>query len=154
MVCERCGKFVHESHPHYVLSKDKILCYDCAFIKGKITATDYLNFNGIWLDSARAAVNKNGEICVVLYGKFPWEKKDKDYRQSKEYSEWRNIVFRRDSFQCQICKAIGGRLEAHHIFPFKKYPDKRFDIDNGVTLCKACHKKVHKEKSCEWLHTG
>lgn len=59
---------------------------------------------------------------------------------SYEYVNWRVSVFTRDQFTCQICKKIGGFLEAHHIKSWAKYPDLRFDINNGITLCKSCHK--------------
>jgi len=34
---------------------------------------------------------------------------------------------------------------AHHLKTFKDYPELRFDVDNGQTLCRSCHKKVHEE---------
>ena len=61
-----------------------------------------------------------------------------------EYQEWRRKVFERDRFVCQDRGySNGGILEAHHILPFSKYPDRRFDVDNGVTLCKYCHQIRH-----------
>ena len=65
------------------------------------------------------------------------------YRTSKEYREWRLSVFERDKFCCCSCGNIGGELNAHHILPFRKYLSLRLDINNGVTLCKDCHNKVH-----------
>lgn len=60
-------------------------------------------------------------------------------RSSFEMKEWRTAVFERDDFTCQLCGERGGRLNAHHIFSFAEYPDDRFVVDNGSTLCKDCH---------------
>lgn len=64
------------------------------------------------------------------------------FRPRYELTEWRNSVFRRDNYTCQICGQHGGRLQAHHIKGYKQYPDLRWDLNNGVTLCVECHKKT------------
>lgn len=63
-------------------------------------------------------------------------------RHSMEYRQWRETVFERDSYTCQYCNIRGGRLNADHIKPFALYPQLRFDISNGRTLCEDCHKKT------------
>lgn len=65
-------------------------------------------------------------------------------RRSIEYKEWRNSVFKRDGYVCAHCGKKGGDLAAHHIKPWAKFPDSRFDVSNGITLCKECHKKEHR----------
>ena len=32
-----------------------------------------------------------------------------------------------------------GRLEAHHILDWINYPELRYEINNGITLCHAHH---------------
>ena len=64
-------------------------------------------------------------------------------RQSLEYTLWRRAVFERDKFMCIFGgKEHGNKLQADHIKPFSYYPELRFAIDNGRTLCKDCHRKT------------
>jgi len=66
--------------------------------------------------------------------------------QSREYKKWRKAVFERDNYTCQSCGKRGCYLEAHHIKPFVSNPELVFELSNGITLCKECHKKVHREE--------
>ena len=70
----------------------------------------------------------------------------KRIRNSKEYMAWRLEVFKRDGFKCQICGKVGGELNAHHIKRFSTYLNERLNVDNGITLCKKCHREIHRKK--------
>ena len=64
-------------------------------------------------------------------------------RNSIEMIEWRKKVFERDNYACVIGgKAHGHKLHADHIKPFSLYPELRFVLSNGRTLCEDCHKKT------------
>jgi len=81
-------------------------------------------------------------------------------RESEKYSTWRTSVYKRDDYICQECFQEGYELEAHHIEKFSHImrknniktfegalsSEKLWDIDNGKTLCKKCHKKLHRTK--------
>ncbi len=82
-------------------------------------------------------------------------------RNSVEYSFWRKQIFERDNYTCQICGRKNKKgdkviIEVDHIYPFSKILDdfditsieeaisceKIWDIENGRTLCRECHKKT------------
>ncbi len=66
-------------------------------------------------------------------------------RQLSETREWRDKVFARDNYTCQLCgDARGGNLNAHHIKPWAKHPSIRRVLENGITLCRTCHVNTHK----------
>lgn len=60
-------------------------------------------------------------------------------RKSKEYKQWRIEVYKKDYFACQQCGYKGKDIIAHHIYPFSKYLEYRFEVKNGITLCRTCH---------------
>ena len=70
-------------------------------------------------------------------------------RTGLEIKLWREKVFERDEYTCQRCSAKSKKgkqvyLVAHHIKSFALRPNLRFDVENGLTLCKECHYKEHR----------
>mgnify|MGYP001583738849 CR=1 FL=1 len=66
---------------------------------------------------------------------------NRGHRNSVQYTIWREQVFKRDNWTCQICEVRGGViLNADHIRPWSKFPELRFEVSNGRTLCLGCHK--------------
>lgn len=64
-------------------------------------------------------------------------------RNSLQMKLWREAVFARDAWQCVWGgREHGNELHADHIKPFALFPELRFSIDNGRTLCVDCHKKT------------
>jgi hypothetical protein len=61
------------------------------------------------------------------------------------YTEWRKSVFIRDNYTCRGC-GFKGYVTAHHIMGWSHYPELRYDIDNGLTLCEDCHSKTDNYK--------
>ena len=68
-------------------------------------------------------------------------------RRSSAYRDWRNEVHKRDNFSCRIAdNNCDGRLEVHHILGYKEYPELRYKINNGITLCHAHHPRKRAEE--------
>lgn len=61
-------------------------------------------------------------------------------RTSVQYKLWKKVVLERDKFTCIWCGTKDKTLHVDHIKPFSLYPELRFAIDNGRTLCIDCHK--------------
>lgn len=67
---------------------------------------------------------------------------DRLARYSPEAENWRKAVFERDNYTCQVCGVRGTYLEADHIKPWAFFPELRFELSNGRTLCRSCHDKT------------
>lgn len=59
------------------------------------------------------------------------------------YLNWRKSVLKRDKHTCQMpgCRRR-KTLEIHHIRTYAKNPTIRTDVNNGITLCRECHKSI------------
>lgn len=56
---------------------------------------------------------------------------------------WAKQIKKKYNYICCICHKKGGELNSHHIKSWKEYPDVRYNLDNGITLCTDCHRWVH-----------
>lgn len=73
-------------------------------------------------------------------------------RCTSQHIKWSRAIKKRDNYTCQMCGLQSKRgMEAHHVYSFTKYPSKRYDLDNGVTLCKPCHWTQIKQKEPQSL---
>lgn len=65
----------------------------------------------------------------------------KNWRHTRDYRIWRAGVIRKTP-KCIICNSIKNR-QAHHINNGEHHPEGRFDVKNGITLCRKCHSIFH-----------
>ena len=60
-------------------------------------------------------------------------------------------VFMRDNYTCKICtepfaaEDAAEELEAHYITAQNEMPNEGSVSENGITLCKPCHRDVQQE---------
>ena len=86
-------------------------------------------------------------ISIQEWKEFSTTKEER-LRRGADHKAWRKAVFARDNFTCQLCgdrshKGHSVELHPHHIKPKKQFPELRFVVANGTTLCLSCHKKIH-----------
>ena len=68
-------------------------------------------------------------------------------RRSYEYMGWARKVRVRDGYKCRIDNEdCCGKIEVHHILPYRDYPELHYQINNGITLCHALHPRVRSEE--------
>lgn len=75
-----------------------------------------------------------------------WKHGRTRHHHTPEHQAWREAIYARDGYACQDCGRVrrpGDRviLEAHHIKPYAEFPELAFDLDNGITLCRECHRQ-------------
>lgn len=81
----------------------------------------------------------SGENNYNWKGGYPEYK----HQNNRFYKRWREKVFKRDDYTCQICSKRGCHIHPHHKMSYTFYPNARYDVNNGVTLCVKCHRWVH-----------
>lgn len=69
---------------------------------------------------------------------------------SREVSpDLRQMCFERDGWECQKCGSSES-LHCHHIDGVVQNKIISNDLENVITLCKNCHKEVHRQDGCRY----
>ena len=84
--------------------------------------------------------------CPIFW-KHKWPKGFKIATSREVQPELRQLVLKRDGYQCVKCGSTES-LHCHHITGVELNPIESADMDNCITLCKSCHKKIHKLPGC------
>jgi len=92
--------------------------------------------------------NNCKQECPIFW-KQKWPKGFKLATSREVQPELRQLVFKRDNYQCVKCVSEGP-LHCHHITGIELNPIESADVDNCITLCKKCHQKVHKQDGCKY----
>lgn len=146
------GNKIATSYPHPL---------QCGFQKGHPQFTDKRKLH-------RFTEAETEKAHVACRGKDPWNKGKKypefsgknhpnwiadrtklakqQERGDMSYREWRRLVKKRDGNVCQMrdenCR---GYMIAAHIKSWALYPELRYEVSNGITLCQGHHPKTRNE---------
>lgn len=75
-------------------------------------------------------------------------------RRPASHYKWADQIITRDGGRCRSCGRDGVQLHAHHIKPYKDYPELRMDLDNGIALCAPCHWATHRASAENGVNSG
>ena len=66
-----------------------------------------------------------------------------DRKEDYGYICWAHEVKQRDHHTCVVCGRRGVPLNSHHLNAWASFPNERYDVDNGVSLCTDDHDRFH-----------
>jgi len=133
LTCQNCGK------PFKAL-KSRLKRFNVRFCSKKCF-DEYKRIHSKEFNAGNKHWNWKGGISVENHR----------LRRRKEYQRWREAILKRDNYTCRLCGYKGEKLIAHHIYSFSQYPELRYDVSNGITLCPTDHAKIHVYKDEEAL---
>lgn len=129
----------------------KGLINKCGLVKGRGWNKGLLGFRTGKRSPHTFETKKRISLAVKgRYGKNAsnWQggkTKKQKIRMLAKHLQWRKDILIRDCFECRLCKD-NNKLEVHHIIPFSKNESLRLELSNGLTLCKKCHRNLHRKK--------
>lgn len=117
------------------------------FARGKHAslATQFKKGHKTWIEGKKGinAGNKN----PAWKGGIAFRKTNEHKHLCAKYRSWMFAVKKRDGWKCKISNNdCDGKLEAHHILRWSEYPELRYDINNGITLCHSHHPRRREEE--------
>lgn len=144
LTCKTCNKEYEVIPAH---AERSVYCSKECFYEGKKTGKfKTCEFCGKEFWSFKSSEERSGDRfcsweCYVEFKKDP--NLDPTSRKAS-FKTWAPLVKERDNFICQKCGSTEN-LHAHHILEWQDYPDERFNVDNGITLCSKCHIETHRQ---------
>src|SRR4030067_1175116 len=123
----------HTGHKHSDKTKEKISKSHVGIIPRK----GFKHSNETKLKMSLSAMGDKNHKYIKDRTKL---KTNKRKHQSPAYVEWKKNVEKRDNHKCKLNNdECNGRLEIHHIYNWIDYPNLRYLIENGITLCHYHH---------------
>ncbi|NCD07787.1 MAG: HNH endonuclease [Spirochaetia bacterium] len=151
--------WLKENNPRYNGGEQEFICKYCG---KKFTSKPYGDKRIPKYCSISCAAKYRGK---EHRGNNHWNYKDGagrttlPIRRLGRYEKWRCDILKRDNYKCTNCGSEEN-LQVHHIkelyLIIQEYKDKHnelnvdedifYNVDNGITLCRKCHIKLHKQQ--------
>lgn len=132
------SEYVNSHHKVYLIHNTKI----CGFNSFMMTPTDFLG--GKRCPKCKF-INQRGEKHWNFNPNLTNIERQKRDMFSGKLRKWRDSVYERDNYICQICNRNSPNLNAHHLNSWDFHISERFTLENGITLCYKCHQNFHKK---------
>lgn len=160
-LCRNCSKSIKRNAPLLGTRKGRLLIYDFAPYRksggrnfNMVKAICDCGVDGEYF--ANHVKNGNSQSCGCLSREMSkarvgelnqvWNPNLTDEERAGnrggKITTWAKAVKTRDDFICQVCGSM-EKLVAHHLNGYKNNPDARYDVENGVTMCRDCHADFH-----------
>lgn len=171
VTCPRCEKDRYVSRIMVLFikqGKNTSKCRSCASTGRQSRLGQKASFETRKKMSLSAKGRKNSQehrskISLAKRGlPVPWATGEKNWRWIKDRSkiklgdrdlhdplvkQWRKQVKDRDGWRCRITDVnCDGKLEVHHILRWSDFPELRYQVNNGITLCHAHHPRKRAEE--------
>ena len=135
--CDQCGK---ERSLEYCCYTN--ICKSCSSAKNiSIDRHSWLGQHHSKDSCHKISVSKTGKLNP-MYNHLLTEEDRRTKRNIEGYNPWRKRVLSKDKYTCQKCGSK-EKPQTHHINNWSEYKEQRLLTENGVCLCKSCHKKIH-----------
>lgn len=148
-------KISYKVHEEYGINVLLVRCAYCGKLYMPSISAVKLRLNCIEGKNAgegRFYCSDNCKAACPIFKRILWPKGFKKATSREVQPQLRQMVLARDNYECQICgkNQQEAQLHCHHIEGIHHNPIESADIDICITLCKACHKKVHKLPGCSY----
>ncbi len=154
--CKGMWRTVHWSGPNNPAYRDEprtLICQRCDKEFSPREGESITNFRGRKFCSMECTKLGQHRLAGRMHPNWKEHRTRRKIRRGKQ-AAWSRAVISRDKATCQRCGATEVQLHAHHVKPFVEFPELRWEVKNGITLCYKCHWSEHYASNANGVNSG